>query len=81
MVRVVKEVLKKFLLDPDIKGLDIADQISYFLFNYRNTCSESAQFPSEKLLSFTPKTTLDLVNPKLSFKNHLTTHTCEEDFS
>lgn len=78
MVRTVKEVLKKFLLDPELKGLDIEDQISYFLFNYRNICSEDNRFPSEKLLKFTPKTTLDLVNPKSSFKKHLTTHTCDD---
>lgn len=78
MVRVVKQVLKKFLLDPDVKDMGIEDQISYFLFNYRNTCTEDSKFPSEKLFNFRPKTILDLVNPKSSFKKHLTTHSGEE---
>lgn len=73
MVRVVKDVLKKFLLDPQMKGLDLEDQVSCFLFNYRNTCTEDSRFPSEKLFNFKPKTILDLVNPKNSYKTHLTT--------
>lgn len=81
MVRVTKEVLKKFLLDPEMKDLDIEDQISCFLFNYRNTCTEDSRFPSEKLLTFKPKTILDLVNPKNSFRRHLTTQSDEEGVS
>lgn len=30
IVRLVKEVLKKFLLDPEIRTLDFEEQIAYF---------------------------------------------------
>lgn len=73
IVRLVKDVLKKFLLDPEIRKLDMDEQISYFLMNYRNICLGSDNtFPSERLLSYKPKTTLDLINPKHSFKYNLT---------
>lgn len=72
MVRVVKDVFKKFLIDPEIKKLDTDLQISYFLLNYRNTCLEDGgNFPSERLLSYKPKTLLDLINPKYNFKHNL----------
>ncbi|XP_053686465.1 uncharacterized protein K02A2.6-like [Sabethes cyaneus] len=73
MVRVVKEGLKKFLLDPEMARLSMEDMVSYFLFGYRNTCLEdNSSFPSEKLFSFKPKTLLDLIHPRNSFRNHLT---------
>ena len=73
LVRVVKEGLKKFLLDPELAGLSIENKVSYFLFGYRNTCLEDGRsFPSERLFSFKPKTLLDLIHPKNSFRNHLT---------
>ncbi|XP_062711786.1 uncharacterized protein K02A2.6-like isoform X1 [Aedes albopictus] len=72
MVRLVKDVFKKFLIDPDMKKLETDLQISYFLLNYRNTCQEDGScFPSERLLSYRPKTLLDLINPKTSFKHNL----------
>ena len=73
MVRVVKDALKKLLLDPDIRQMDTDEQISYFLFNYRNICLDDKQVPSEKLLSFKPKTLLDLINPKTGHKHRQTT--------
>lgn len=36
-------------------------------------------FPSERLFSFKPKTLLDLIHPKSSFKNHLTPRDVEKD--
>lgn len=73
MVRLVKDVFKKFLLDPEIRKLDTDEQIYYFLMNYRNIClGEDGSFPSERLLSYKPKTTLDLINPKHNFKQNLT---------
>ncbi|XP_062710511.1 uncharacterized protein K02A2.6-like isoform X1 [Aedes albopictus] len=73
MVRLIKDVLKKFLLDPEIRKLDMDEQLSYFLMNYRNIClGTDSKFPSERLLSYKPKTTLDLINPKKSFKYNLT---------
>ena len=73
MVRVVKEGLKKFLLDPEMASLNTEDLVSYFLFGYRNTCLEgSSSFPSERLFSYKPKTLLDLIHPRNSFRNHLT---------
>lgn len=73
IVRLVKDVLKKFLLDPEIRRLDTDEQISYFLMNYRNIClGPDNAFPSERLLSYKPKTTLDLINPKHTFKYNLT---------
>lgn len=73
MVRVVKEGLKKFLLDPEMARLSTEDLVSYFLFGYRNTCLEDdSSFPSERLFNFKPKTLLDLIHPRNSFRNHLT---------
>lgn len=73
MVRTVKEVLKKFLLDPALMELKLEDLINLFLFNYRNTASSEGDFPSEKLFSFKPKTLVDLINPKNSYKKLLST--------
>lgn len=53
LVRTVKEMLKKFLVDPEVMDLGLEDQISLFLFNYRNTClTGSDKYPSEKNLFF-----------------------------
>ncbi|XP_062713180.1 uncharacterized protein K02A2.6-like [Aedes albopictus] len=50
MVRVVKESLKKFLLDPELSSASTEDLVSYFLFGYRNSClEEDSKFPSERL--------------------------------
>lgn len=76
MVRVVKEVFKKFMLDGKLKPLDVDDKLSLFLINYRNSCSgEENLFPSEKMLSFKPKMLLDLINPKASYRHYLEKHT------
>lgn len=61
LVRTVEEVLQKFLMEPEIMELDLEDQISLFLFNYRNN---NGHFPAERIFSYTPKTILDLINPK-----------------
>lgn len=54
--------------------LDLEDQINLFLINYRHICMTSdGKFPSEKVFSYVPKTLLDLVNPKKSFKHQLVT--------
>lgn len=72
MVRVAKDVFKKFLLDPSTKTLDIEDRITYFLCNYRNTTSgDDEKFPSERVFSFKPKTLTDLLHPKRTYKEHL----------
>lgn len=71
MVRVAKDVFKKFMLDPEIRSLDVEDRITYFLMNYRNTCNSDDKFPSEKMLSFKPKTLIDLINPRKQYKNYL----------
>lgn len=72
LVRTVKEVLKKFLLEPALLELDLEDQINLFLMNYRNNClTTDGEFPSEKIFSFNPKTIIDLINPKKQYKNHL----------
>ncbi|XP_058445611.1 uncharacterized protein K02A2.6-like [Malaya genurostris] len=72
LVRTTKEVLKKFLLEPEVSELNLEDQINLFLFNYRNNCLTSdGHFPSEKIFSYKPKTLIDLVNPKLGYKRHL----------
>lgn len=69
LVRVTKEVLKKFLIDPDFRHLDLQDRLHYFLFNYRNSClTATGEYPSEKVLGYKPRTLLDLVNPKRSSK-------------
>ena len=52
LVRTVKEVLKKFLLDPEVAELNLEDQINLFLINYRNSSTIDGQFPSEKNLLF-----------------------------
>lgn len=72
LVRVSKDVLRKFLLDATVRHLDLQDKINYFLFNYRNTClSEGGKYPSESVLSYKPKTVLDLINPKNNYKRQL----------
>ncbi|XP_062710558.1 uncharacterized protein K02A2.6-like isoform X1 [Aedes albopictus] len=74
MVRLIKDVFKKFIRDPEMKKLDAEEQIAYFLINYRNTClGANDKFPSEKLLSYKPKVLLDLIHPKSNFKKNLTT--------
>lgn len=73
LVRLVKDALKKFLLDPEIRRLDEDERIIYFLMNYRNIClGKDGSFPSEHLLTYKPKTTLDLINPKYNYKRNLT---------
>ncbi|XP_055596035.1 uncharacterized protein K02A2.6-like isoform X2 [Uranotaenia lowii] len=72
LVRVVKDVLKKFLLDDETKSLDIDDRLSLFLINYRNTCNGTeANFPSERVFSYRPKMLMDLINPTKTYKQHL----------
>lgn len=67
-VRLVKEVLKKFLLDHAVANLQMEDQINLFLINYRNSClTKEGSFPSEKVFNYTPKTMLDLINPKKAY--------------
>lgn len=73
MVRLVKNVFKKSLVDPQIRTLDTDEQISYFLINSRNICLETdGRFPSERMLSYKPKILFDLINPKHSYKKNLT---------
>lgn len=72
MVRVAKEVFKKFLIDNRTKPLEIDDKLNLFLINYRNSCSGTENtFPSEKMLSYKPKMLLDLINPKKTYKHYL----------
>lgn len=72
MVRLIKEVFKKYLLDPQLQSLGTEERIYNFLFNYRNTCLDNGDFPSERVFCFKPKTDLDLINPKLHYKKQLT---------
>lgn len=72
LVRTVKDVLKKFLLDEDYLHLDLEDQLNLFLFNYRNNClTEDGRFPSENIFSFKPKQLIDLFNPKKHYKRQM----------
>ncbi|XP_055604884.1 uncharacterized protein K02A2.6-like [Uranotaenia lowii] len=72
MVRVTKDILKKFLIDPKTKSLDLDDRLSFFLMNYRNSfIGQDSIFPTEKVLSYQPKLLLDLLNPCKSYKNNL----------
>ena len=66
LVRTVKEVLKKFLLDSSFAELHLEDQINLFLLNYRNAMTKDGKFPSEKVLGLRPKILIDLINPKKS---------------
>ncbi|XP_058457000.1 uncharacterized protein K02A2.6-like [Malaya genurostris] len=78
LVRVVKEVMKKILIDPAFKNVDLQDKLNYFLFNYRNTVlSPDMVPPSEKILNYRPKTLLDLVNPTKRYKNMLSETSAE----
>lgn len=71
-VRTVKDVLKKFLLEPEFLNLELEDQINLFLINYRNnSISADGHFPSEKVFAYIPKTLIDLLNPKKHFKKLL----------
>lgn len=68
-VKLVKEVLKKFLLDKNVMSLQTEDQINLFLINYRISClTKEGMFPSEKVLNYTPKTMIDLINPKKAYR-------------
>lgn len=69
-VRTVKEVLKCFLLEPEVAELDLEDQMNLFLFNFRNTLTSDGFLPSEKIFRYSPKTILDLINPKKQYKQH-----------
>lgn len=72
LVRTVKDVLKKILLDKDYLDMDLGDQINLFLFNYRNNClTEDGRFPSENIFSFVPKQLIDLINPKKHYKRQM----------
>lgn len=71
MVRVVKDVFKKFMLDSETKSLDIEDRITLFLANFRNTCNSDNRLPSEKIFNFTPKVLMDLIHPRRNYKSHL----------
>lgn len=72
MVRVAKDVLKKFLLDEKTRSLDIEDRLNLFLINYRNSClGAEGRYPSENVFSFKPKMLLDLINPRNNYKNNL----------
>ncbi|XP_052563134.1 uncharacterized protein K02A2.6-like isoform X1 [Culex pipiens pallens] len=72
LVRTAKDVLKKFLLEPAMAEIDLENQISLFLMNYRNNVvSSTGQLPAEKVFNYKPKTLLDLLNPKNNYKQHL----------
>lgn len=73
-VRIVKDVLKKFLLEPEERDLYLEDQISLFLFNYRNDCLvKDGSFSSHNVFKFEPKTLINLINPQKTYKNFLAT--------
>lgn len=72
MVRLVKEVFKKYLLEPEVRNWDVEDQINYFLINYRNTCvTTDGSLPSEKIFNYKPKMLIDLINPKSHYSRQL----------
>lgn len=72
LVRTVKDVLKKFLIDSELAHLNLEDQINLFLINYRNTCvAKDESFPAEKIFTYKPKTLVDLLNPKNHYKKQL----------
>lgn len=80
LVRTVKEVLKCFLLEPEVAILDLEDQINLFLFNFRNNnLSKDGRFPSEKIFCYKPKTVLDLINPKKHYKNNISEPQSDEE--
>lgn len=73
MVRLIKDVFKKFVIDPEIRKLNTEEQLSYFLINYRNICLKTdGKSPAEKMLSYKPKVLIDLINPKSDFRYNLT---------
>lgn len=72
LVRTVKEVLKRFLMDPEISELELEDQINLFLFNYRNNnLTKEGVFPAERIFAYKPKTILDLVDPRKHYKKYI----------
>lgn len=82
LVRTVKEVLKKFLIDSDLSHLSLEDQINLFLINYRNTCvTKDDSFPAEKIFTYKPKTLVDLLNPKKHFLKQLVPQSDDNDDS
>ena len=82
LMRTVKDVLKKFLIDPEFSQLDVEDQINLFLANYRNNCiTNEGNCPSKRIFSYKPKTMLDLLNPKAHYKNFLRETTIHDKLS
>lgn len=64
-VRTVKDCLKKYLLDEKCKPLSLSRKINRFLISYRNTpCTVTNRTPSSMLYSYTPRTLVNLVNPR-----------------
>lgn len=65
-----------------MKKLDFQDKLSYFLFNYRNSCLTSGEgMPADKILNYRPKTIIDLINPNKTFKKHLVQRSVENPSS
>ncbi|XP_065078720.1 uncharacterized protein K02A2.6-like [Ochlerotatus camptorhynchus] len=72
LVRVVKDVFKKYLLDPELRQLDLTRKINYFLINYRNQiATKEGVPPAHKVLSYRPKILLDLIHPNKQYKQFL----------
>ncbi|XP_055620700.1 uncharacterized protein K02A2.6-like isoform X2 [Toxorhynchites rutilus septentrionalis] len=72
LVRVVKDAFKKYLLDPQLRQLDLNSKIIFFLINYRGQIATAdGGPPSHKVLSYKPKILLDLMNPKKEYKQFL----------
>ncbi|XP_062558126.1 uncharacterized protein K02A2.6-like [Armigeres subalbatus] len=70
MVRVAKDVLKKYLLDEKTRSLDIEDRLNLFLINYRNSyLGTEGKVPSENVLNFKPKMLIDLLKPPKNYKH------------
>lgn len=72
LVRVVKDVFKKYLLDPEMRELDLKSKINFFLINYRNQIANKDGLPpSHKVLSYKPKILLDLIHPNKQYGKFL----------
>lgn len=68
-VQIVKRYFKKYVLDTKIKSCSIAYKVQKFLLDYNNTPSTVTGYsPNTLILSYVPKTKLNLINPK--FRNN-----------
>lgn len=71
-VQTVKKYLKKMLLDPKNRNIELDEGLEAILFDLRTKhCDDSGKSPSEKLFKFVPRKKIDDVLPQKLQKQNL----------